>query len=141
MLFATNMNLRATLFLCAMLMASCGGSSSQGRDLAGSADAGGDLDARGDTEDVTAETHDATIKENEAGSDARDDEATPTVTVCTGAAGFNCVSQCANDVIRSPLCIDGQWTCPQGTFSTSGCSCVGQACLAPPPPFDAGTGS
>jgi hypothetical protein len=68
----------------------------------------------------------------------------PEVAACP-ARTFECViGYCANDLIQSPQCVDGAWTCPVGSLPTNTCKCVGLMCLPqqpPPPPADAATDS
>jgi hypothetical protein len=50
---------------------------------------------------------------------------------CTGSPGPNCVVfACCNDIIDWAVCVNGEWTCPEGTIDTR--SCPGP--VRPPPP-------
>lgn len=48
-----------------------------------------------------------------------------------------CCQYCGGDVLRPPICANGEWSCPSGTVTKAQCPCFGdQFCLGP---FSAGT--
>jgi hypothetical protein len=49
-------------------------------------------------------------------------DAKPDATMCPPLVDFSCVTACDSGQSSAPSCVDGDWTCPPGTFNNEKCT-------------------